>query len=219
MEYSPRAHEPKFHELDLSHAEAFNRLMTENPDYVLADHLDPYPYTGNQKANVFVLLANPGVSKIQKDPAFEMHTKFREQNLRNLRHESPENFISWIHSSDNPEKAEDWWIPRLKKLVADSSLERVSKNLFFINFHPYNSVSWYRIPFIFPTQEYSFQLVREAMSREALIILARNELGWCTAIPELLNYRKLVRFKSIRSAYISPNNLGSPAYQELLNHL
>ena len=219
LTFNPRKNAPKFHDLDLAHALAFNKLMGGNPNYILAEHLDPYPYTGNPEANVFVLLANPGVSQPQKDPDFQMHSQFRKKNLENLRHESPETFISWIHSSENLEREVDWWIPRIKNVVQETSLERVSKNLFFINFHPYNSVSWFRIPFTFPTQEYLFQLVRNAMSRNALIILARNELGWCTAIPELLDYQHLVKFKSTRTAHVSRKNLGSEAYEELLSRL
>ena len=217
--YSLKNETPKFHSLDLAHALAFNRLIAGNPNYVLADYLDPYPYTGNPDANVFVLLANPGISEPQKNPDFRMHTRFTERNLENLRHESADTFISWIHSPENPEREVDWWIPRIKNVVQDTSLERVSKNLFFINFHPYNSVSWFRIPFTFPTQEYLFQLVRAAMSRNALIVLARNELGWCTAIPELLEYKGLVKFKSTRSAHVSRKNLGSEAYENLLSRI
>ena len=218
-DFSSEETTPKFHPLDLEHALAFNRLMAANPNYVLADHLDPYPYTGNPNANVFVLLANPGVSLIQKNPQFQISAEFRDRNLKNLRHESSDSFISWLHSDENPEKSEDWWIPRIRNVVHDSSLERVSRNLFFINFHAYNSVSWYPIPFTFPTQEYMFQLVRQAISRDALIILARNELGWCTAIPELLDYRNLLRFKSNRSAHVTSNNLGKVEYETLLRHL
>jgi len=124
-----------------------------------------------------------------------------------------------MHSPDNPEREEEWLIPRIRKVVHETSLERVSSGLFLINFHPYNSESWYPIPFTFETQRYSFYLVSEAMKRNALIIMSRNMLGWFTAIPELYEYKNRVKFKSSRSVHISKGNLGSEAYENLLKRL
>ena len=218
LSYDPAQNAPKFHELDEAHVKEFNMAMHE-PNYKLAEHLEPFPFTGNQKANVLVLLANPGISEIQTDVSFRIHPEYAKQNLRCLRHQNAETYIEWIYSQDNPERESDWLIPRIRYLVKDTSINKVSRGLFLMNYHAYNSVSWYPIPFTFETQRYSFQLVSDAMKRNALIIMRRNELGWFTAIPGLSKYKNRVSFKSSRSVHISRPNLGDEAYEELLKRL
>ena len=219
LTFNPEENAPKFHDLDKAHAQAFNKGMEGRNEYRLAEHLEPYPYFGNPIANIFVLLANPGIEKREADPSFRINPENVKRNRKNLRHESADSFLSWVHSPENPEREGEWVIPRIRKVVLETSLERVSSGLFLINYHPYNSKSWYPIPFTFETQRYSFHLVSEAMNRNALIIMSRNILGWFTAIPELYDYRNRRMFKSSRSVYVSQENLGTEAYQELLKRL
>lgn len=219
LNFCPKENEPKFHDLDRAHAQAFNKGLEGHQEYKLAEHLEPYPYMGNPNANVFVLLANPGINKRETDPIYRTNSEYVNRNLRNLKHESADSFLSWVHSGDNPERESDWLIPRIRKVVHETSLERVSTGLFLINFHAYNSKSWYPIPYTFETQRYSFHLVSEAMERGALIVMSRNILGWFTAIPGLYDYKNRVTFVSSRSVHISQENLGSEAYENLLKRL
>lgn len=219
LTFNPEENAPKFHDLDRAHARAFNLGIGATDEYKLAEHLEPYPYFGNPVANVLVLLANPGVSRRDSDPSFRINPKYADQNKKNLRHESADSFISWVHSPDNPERDNDWLIPRIRKVVRETSLERVSGGLFFVNYHAYNSKSWTPIPFTFETQRYSFHLVSEAIKREALILMSRNMLGWFTAIPGLYEYKNRVKFKSSRSVHVSRENLGIEEYKEILNRL
>ena len=219
LNFCPKENEPKFHDLDRAHVQAFNKGLEGHNEYTLAEHLEPYPYMGNPNANVFVLLANPGINKRETDPNYRTNSEYVKRNLRNLKHESADSFLSWVHSPYNPEMESDWLIPRIRKVVHETSLERVSTGLFLINFHAYNSKSWYPIPYTFETQRYSFHLVSEAMTRGALIIMSRNILGWFTAIPGLYDYKNRVTFVSSRSVHISQENLGSEAYRNLLKHL
>lgn len=219
LTFYPKENAPKFHDLDRAHAQAFNKALEGHNEYKLAEHLEPYPYWGNPNANIFVLLANPGISKRETDVSFRINPENVNRNLGNLRHESADSFLSWVHSPDNPERESEWLIPRIRKVVHETSLERVSSGLFLINYHPYNSISWYPIPFTFETQRYSFHLVSEAMKRNALIIMSRNKLGWFTAIPGLYEYKNRVTFVSSRSVHISQENLGSEAYENLLKRL
>jgi hypothetical protein len=219
LNFCPKENEPKFHDLDRAHAQAFNKGLEGHQEYKLAEHLEPYPYMGNPNANVFVLLANPGINKRETDPIYRTNSEYVNRNLKNLKHESADSFLSWVHSTDNPERESDWLIPRIRKVVHETSLERVSIGLFLINFHAYNSKSWYPLPYTFETQRYSFHLVSEAMKRGALMIMSRNLLGWFTAIPGLYDYKNRVTFVSSRSVHISQENLGSEAYENLLKHL
>lgn len=219
LTFNPKEDAPKFHDLDRAHAQAFNLGIGALDEYKLAEHLEPYPYFGNPLAKIYVLLANPGISKRDADTSFRTNPENVIRNLGNLRHESADSFISWVHSPANPDRENDWLIPRIRKVVQETSLERVSGGLFFINYHAYNSKSWTPIPFTFETQRYTFHLVREAMKRDSLIVMSRNMLGWFTAIPGLYEYKTRVKFQSSRSVHLSQENLGAEAYQNLLNRL
>lgn len=219
LTFDPEENTPKFHDLDKAHAEAFNKGIETRDQYRLAEHLEPDPYLGNPLANTFVLLANPSVSEKEARHDFRMNPMKLDQNRRNLRHEDLDSFLSGIHSPGNPEMENEWLKPRFRKVVHETSADRVSKGIFLVNFHAYHSKSWHAIPFTFETQRYSFHLVREAMKRNALIIMSRNILGWFTAIPGLYDYKNRVMFISPRSVHISQENLGTEAYEKLLKHL
>ena len=203
----------------MAHAQAFNKGMEGHNEYTLAEHLEPYPYFGNPNASIFVLLANPGISKKESDPSFRDDPENVDRNRRNLRHESADSYLSWVHSPESTESQREWVLPRIRNVVHETSLKQVSNGLFFVNYHPYSSKAWYRIPYTFETQCYSFHLVNEAMKRNALMIMSRNMLGWYTAIPELHDYGNRVKFKSSRSVHISQENLGTEVYQDLLKRL
>ncbi len=219
LTFNPEEDAPKFHDLDKAHAHAFNKGIGTRDEFRLAEHLEPYPYLGNPLANTFVLLANPGVSEKETSLTFRMNPFKSEQNQRNLRHEDLDLFLSGIDSPDNSEMEDEWLKPRIRKVVHETSLARVSTGIFLVNYHAYHSKSWHTIPFTFETQRYSFHLVSEAIRRNALIIMSRNMLGWFTAIPELHDHINRVTFKSSRSVHIPEENLGTEAYKKLLTRL
>ena len=228
LTFNPAAGDVKFHQSDIAFVKAFNNGMNSSGikgkrDYILAEHLEPFPYLGNRFANVLLLLANPSVSKKEKKKNFKMDPEKLAQNRRNLRHEDIDSLKSRIHSPDNPEWESVWLKPRVRELVERTSVDRVTKGLFLVNFHAYHSKSWHPIPFTFPTQHYSFNLVSEAVKREAVIIMSRNMLGWFTAIPGLFEYKKktgnVVEFDSKRSVHISKGNLKAKDFSKILERL
>ena len=228
LTFNPKTGDPKFHQSDIQFVQAFNNGMKSSgikgkENYVLAEHLEPFPYLGNRFANVLLLLANPGQNEKEKKKTYKMDAEKLAQNRRNIRHEDTDSLKSRIHSPDNPEWESPWLKPRVRELVERTSVDRVTKGLFLVNFHAYHSKSWQPIPFTFPTQHYSFHLVREAVKREALIILSRNMLGWFTAIPGLFEYKanteNVIEFDSKRSVHISKGNLSAKAFKKILDRL
>jgi hypothetical protein len=231
LTFNPLQDAPKFHEHDAAFVQAFNKGMNSGKikakaDYLLAEHLEPFPYLGNPSANVFVLMANPGVSKEEKKKSFKMHSEKLAQNRRNLRHEDSDSIKSRIDSPDRPELESIWLKPRVRELVEKTSAERVARGIFLVNFHAYHSKSWHSIPVTFPTQHYSFSLISEAIKREAVIIVGRNKLGWVTAIPGLFEYKEssgnVIEFDSKRSIYISKGNLNKKsdtAFERILEKI
>lgn len=224
VSFNPEPNEPNVHEEDLPFFRGFNKGMSarkgvDKKQYLLAEHLEPHPYLGNPEANVLVLMANPGVNEKEKNPRFRMNPEKLEQNRQNLRHENLESFKSRIHSPENSDLESEWFKPRVKELVHATSVDRVTKGIFLVNFHAYHSKSWHPIPFTFPTQNYSFQLVSQAIERNALIIMSRNMLGWFTAVPNLFDHKNRVEFISSRSVYLSEGNLGKSHFKKVLERL
>ena len=224
VSFNPEPNEPKVHEEDLPFFKGFNKGMgarkgNDKKQYLLAEHLEPHPYLGNPQANVLVLMANPGVNEKEKNPRFRMNPEKLEQNRQNLRHENLESFKSRIYSPENSDLESEWFKPRVKELVHATSVDRVTKGIFLVNFHAYHSKSWHPIPFTFPTQHYSFHLVSQAIERNALIIMSRNMLGWFTAVPNLFDHKNRVEFISSRSVYLSEGNLGKSHFEKVVERL
>jgi len=222
--FNPSLEEIKVHESDLPYFLGFNKGMgaregNDKEQYLLAEHLEPFPYLGNPQANVLILMANPGINDKEKNPKFKMDPQKLEQNRQNLRHENLKSFKSRIHSPNNRILESEWLKPRVRELVQATSVDRVTRGIFLVNFHAYHSRSWHPIPFTFPTQHYSFKLVSEAVSRNALIIMSRNMLGWFTAIPNLFDHRNRIEFESTRSVYLSEGNLGRPNFTRVIEQL
>ena len=228
LTFSPNEDDPKVHLTDLPFFRGFNNGMESSEikstgSYLLADHLEPFPYLGNPLANIFMLMANPGVSDKEKKISFRMNDEKLEHNRNNLRHQDLESMRTRIESPDDSKLESAWLKPRVRELVEKTSVQRVTEGLFLVNFHAYHSKSWYPIPFTFPTQHYSFHLISEAIKREAVIIMGRNKLGWLTAIPGLFEYKKetrnVIEFKSARSLHISEGNLRPGNFKKILDRL
>lgn len=218
IEYLNQRSRDTFHYLDRKHAKAFNVAMKKRKNFILADYLEPFPFLGNPKAPVCILLANPGKSGKEARRSFKMTPQKLHLSHNNLLHKGID-FSKRLYSPEMPDLESKWFKARTKRLVEDTSVEAVSKNLFFVNFHAYHSKSWYPIPFTFETQRYSFWLVSNAIDRGAIILMSRNTIGWLTAIPSLATYKNRFEFSSSRSVHISSNNLTKRTYRNIIAQL
>ena len=59
-----------------------------------------------------------------------------------------------------------------------------------------------------PSQEYSFQLVREAVLRGATIVIMRSETRWMRTIAELNGYQRALPLSNPQAPFISQKNCG-----------
>lgn len=206
----------RFHDADRDNARAFNFAMKRRKNYILAEHLEPFPYLGNPYAQVLVLLANPGKNKQEEKLGFKIQEDKLDLSNQNLLHKGDE-FKKRLNSPDKPHLESSWFKLRTRKLVETVGVEAVVKGLFLVNFHAYHSKSWYPIPFTFETQRYSFNLVNNAIKRGALILMSRNTVGWLTAVPKLVEYKNRFEFQSSRSVHISQNNLPNGIFKRIEN--
>jgi hypothetical protein len=84
--------------------------------------------------------------------------------------------------------------------------EDLAHRVLNVEFHGYHSKGWRSLPITLPSQNFGFRLVRQAMDREATIIVLRGRLDWAVAVPDLADYPRLVLTKTPRVAAISRGN-------------
>jgi hypothetical protein len=181
----------------------FNR--TASKGVVIGTHLMPAPFLGSPRAPVVILALNPGWSPgdeaANRDPAFR---RLMRDNLRQKPVARP--FVPLNGDPNRP--GARWWRRNAKVLIAEAGEERVARGLCCLEYFPYHSRSFGHAALRLPSQHYTFALLRQAMARRAVIVITRGARYWTGAVPELANYRRLVRTSNPRSASISPTNCG-----------
>lgn len=192
------------HPLDVSAVLEHNQ--TSKPEYQFLLHLAPEPWIGNLGGNLFVLYANPGATKDNLNKVIqENHVKVMEKSIKNLNQSNS----GFPHFHFDPELRETegakWFESKYKWVLDATSRQALATNLVTCELAPYHSVKW-KVPRIMPpTQDFTYQIIRDAMERNAVILLARSAKIWTEHIPELSRYHRVYRPKSI-NASISPNN-------------
>jgi hypothetical protein len=175
-------------------------------DYQFLLHLAPEPWIGTLQGNLLVLYSNPGATQDNLNKVLQLkHNEVMEKSISNLNQE----IISFPHFHFDPELKDTeggkWFRSKYRWLIEETSDRAVSENLITCELAPYHSVKW-KIPRRkLPTQEFTYEIIRSAMSRDAVILLARTPKIWLKNLPELEKYPKMFRPNSI-NASISPKN-------------
>lgn len=82
--------------------------------------------------------------------------------------------------------ANDCWSPRIREVNDEiGSASLIENGLLIIELHGYRSKNWSAPRANFPSQKFNFQLVRDAIEREAFIVIARCRKYWHSSVPEL----------------------------------
>ena len=179
--------------------------------------LAPEPWIGNVDSKVVILLANPGATKENLVGDRESNPFRQELAIKNLHMEKmgyPHYFLDPSLHSDPGGK---WWRSTLGKLIKDTSLENVSQNVLSLEALPYHS-RYFETPALeIPTQRFTAQLLREAINREAFIVIYRQSDYWISQVPELKKYpRKTMNPINTQRVWITPGNLRN-GYEEIVN--
>jgi hypothetical protein len=192
------------HPDDADSVEFHNR--SSKSDYQFLLHLAPEPWIGNLHGNLLVLYSNPGATQDNLNKVFQpKHHEVMEKSISNLNQE----ITSFPHFHFDPELKDTeggkWFRSKYRWLIEETSDRAVSENLITCELAPYHSVKWKVPRRKLPTQEFTYEIIRNAMSRGAVILLARTPKIWLENLPELENYPKVFRPNSI-NASISPKN-------------
>ena len=189
---------------DAAAIEAFNQTATETTRYCL--DLIPEPFLGSPSAPIVLLSLNPGLTNA--GPEIHSATEFARLARANLMHE-PSDYPFYLLNPDVPETSpgRTWWEHKLARLIAATSRRVVANHLLCVEYVGYHSKQFkqYRQPHL-PSQQYGFWLVRQAISRGAVIVQMRSHAVWLRAVPELVEYTRRFVIRNVQKPVISPGN-------------
>jgi hypothetical protein len=184
-----------------------NHNYKANDNHKFHSELIPEPFIGNISAAVVALNANPGY--MESDVNFHNTPKIQKIMMDNLSHDY--SGLYYLSKEFDNSGGAYWWRRKLRRLIEDSSMESVSKNLLVIESMAYHSKKFKFINL--PSQQYSCQLVKMAIDRGAYIIIMRSKNVWFELIPRLKIYKNLIIMNNPQQTYFSPGNM--PRYNDV----
>jgi hypothetical protein len=202
---------------DRPHIDAWNERRGAKDERVrLQLSVWPEPFLGSRTAPVVMLAQNPAWPG--GPPAHIDDAKYEAALRGNLSDDS----ASHIHMGFQDVFAENsglWWRPRWRSVMERSGLafEEMAGKILAVQTHGYFSERWARLPVTLPSQWFGFDLVRQAVARNAVIVVTRGWKDWAVAVPELLTYEGAVRTNSPRGAYIMPRNLPPGTFERVVD--
>ena len=202
------------HELDRHSVDLHN--LSVAAEYKFLPLLAPEPWIGDTKADLLVLLANPGATRGdvsgKKQNGADLINQLSIANLKHSISDYPHFFFNPILEGTD---GHTWYKKRFRHLIEATDAQNISKKVLSCELVPYHSFSWKKPRVMPPTQSYTFELVRKAIDRGAIILIGRGKADWFKHVPELSKYKRYFQPASPQCAFVSPKNYGKN-YREIL---
>lgn len=205
-------------EMDRQAIEKFNAKLKggpNHPHYLQVTEILPEPFVGSLNAPVVLLSNNPGFND-QVTIQGKRDKSFMDRISGNLSHAALKYPLIFL---DPEYKGSDWWDKKLHHLIAyfdglgHDGREVIAKSVLNIVYFPYPSRRFGHRRLSVPSQNYTFQLIRSAMEREAVIIHMRKPDKWFSKLPELKNYKLAFEVLNFQRPVLTPK---CPGYRESL---
>lgn len=213
---------------ELNVIKEFNEKVKDN--FKIHTNIMPAPFMGDvRNAEVMILALNPGYDVEEEKRGF--YTKYQDYWRSEIQHnfdkETPlfcldDTYCEYSH----------YWSKVLNPIVTElgsNGKDIVAKNVCKVQFFPYQSKKFKPIHksilkkngmnHFLPSQEYTFELVKNAIRRNAIIIIPRAIKKWESAIVELKEYENKYRTNSYGNIILSRNNLGGGSFDTIINRL
>lgn len=173
--------------------------------WIEVENVLPEPFIGAvHSARVIALQLNPGFNA-ELDPPVHAQADFRTALLKNLRHEESDWPFYYFDPAFTGTPGGKWWARHTKKLREAVPVKTLAQRFAVVELFPYKSHRYRRCDV--DSQSYGFELVRNAMKRDAVVLISRSLAMWESAIPELRGYGKRLTLSNYQRVYITPNNL------------
>lgn len=186
---------------DLAAVSEFNSTAPDN--YILRTGLLPEPYVGRVGAPVVLLALNPGCS--HGDIACHADPEFRER-VRTCHRQDDVEWPYYYLAPDASGPGAEWSRRVLGHLIREVGLLTVARNVVMYEYVAYHSVSYsHRTPSL-PSQEFTFESVRNALGGSTVVFVTRGWKEWVQRIPEIAASSKVFRTRSAQNIVITPRN-------------
>jgi hypothetical protein len=187
--------------------EGFNRTATSKMR--VETKMLPEPYVGRLDAPIILLLLNPGVPSdprvAQEDLRLHRQPAFRERVRRCHRPKGapyPNYFVDPAAKGPGAR----WNLRILAPLLKEFGAEAVANGVTSMEYFPYHSEKFAHRRLRVPSQGFTFEQLRAAIRREAVIFVTRGKSVWEEAVPELRGYARAFLTRSVQNVVISPRN-------------
>lgn len=184
--------------VDRAAIDSFNHQA--RPEVFIHLELLPEPFLGAPMAPVVLLSLNPGYSPDDLQP--HQDPTFQALSRANLEH-APTQYPFVLLNPKVETPGRRWWESKLARLIEARGRETVARQVLCVEVFPYHSYRFAHAKLQVPSQAYSLQLVRNALRRNALVVVMRAERIWRQALPELADYPFLFRLRNPQNVVIS----------------
>ncbi len=205
----------------------FNNRVED--EYKIYTSIFPAPFMGNvATAPVIILMLNPGYDDNEDVGGTNYYKKYENWWMQQIQHILPYSELPLFCLEKEYITNSSYWNDKFKPIVEVVGRETVANNMAKIQFFPYHSRKFKALHKsllkeenfnYLPTQEYNFNLVRNAMERDAMIIIPRSKKYWYEAIPELENYKNKYFTNSYGNIIFSEKNLSTSTFDKLIGKL
>jgi len=183
----------------------------------------PSPYLGRPESTEIIILSlNPGFKKWDLDAQENNRLYVREKRLSLFFQSAYPWYLLDPRFVNYP--GYNWWYSKLRMMIESFGIDTVSHKVMCVQYFPYQSEEFQHQQII-PSQEYSFYLVKQAISKQKIIIQFRGDKHWIDSIPELQMYdRKIIirsqkNGKKLRNASISSKNMRDEDWNIIISAL
>jgi hypothetical protein len=180
---------------------AFNARA--KPEHRIDMTLLPEPFVGRHDAPVVLLNLNPGWKP--SNAATHSQPHFVARSRGNLE-QAVAPYPFFLLDPTIQAHGILWWSRKLRQPIVEVGLEAVANGVLCVEYFPYHSWRYGSRPPRVPSQEFSFELLRQAIEREAVIVVMRSKRRWEAVVPELVGYSRRVALRNVQNPCVSPGN-------------
>lgn len=173
----------------------------------------PEPFIGRTEASVVLLNLNPGFA--EQNLAEHAQPEFQALLRKNYSHVPSAFPFYYLDPTIESSSGGKWWNGKLKELIHSCGGPRqVANELLCVEYFPYHSRR-FRAGRIMPSQKYGFDLVKNAIARNAFVVIMRSRARWERTIAELKTYHRKSPLNSPQNPAVSCRNC--PEFAEIVS--
>ena len=175
-----------------------------------APELLPEPFPGRPEAPVILLNLNPGFNV--EDIEVHQNRAFAEAARRTMLHDIQPYPVYLLDPRFRDASGARWWRTYLAQLLELYGGHRIANTVACVVYFPYHSEQ-FNFPTLLPSQRYSIELVRVAMTRAAVIAVLRAWSWWRDVLPELATYPHAFRLRNSQRVWVTEGNCRTVSMQ------